>query len=133
VHSTAEAAAPRPATYAYASAPTREGILGALRQRRTFASRGQRLDFWLEHDDGRVALVGDRVAANASLGADGWRPRASASSAHQQNFSAAAPQDLIRFVEVAVSSTGRCIYAEIRTPGNQLEAITAPIWIDTSH
>jgi PHP domain-containing protein len=116
VHSTARAAAPRPATNVYASSSTAAGVLEALRRQRTSASRGPRLDFWLQHDDGQVALVGDRVTSAS------WRPRAQTESGHQA-----------RFVEVPLRSNTVCIYAEVRDTQHQLEAISAPIWIQTSH
>ena len=112
VHNTAAASAPRPATYVYTRARTAADVLDALRRRRLFASRGRTFDFWLEHPDGRVALVGERVAGG------GWSQRASAPA---------------EFAEVEAGPRSRCVSAEVRGTHGGLEAISAPIWIDSSH
>ena len=112
VHSVEAAARSRHATYVYVEHPTAQGVLDALRRRRLFASAESRLDFWLEATHGRVAVVGERVAAGE------WLPRVSASAA------------VVSRLEVADGS--RCLYAELRDPQAGLEAISAPIWIATS-
>jgi hypothetical protein len=112
VHSTAEAAAVRPMAHVYARSRTPDSILEALRQRRVVATRGPRLDFWLESaTDGRVALLGDRVNAGE------WRAHAPDSAA---------------VIELPLTNGGRCLYAELREPDGRLQAVSAPIWIDTS-
>ena len=111
VHSTSAAASPRPATYVYAAEPSACGVLEALRNRRQFASVGARVDLWLEHPDGRVALVGECVSGT------GWAPCASP-DAH--------------IVQVACDAGCECVYAELRDKNGQLEAVTAPIWICSS-
>jgi hypothetical protein len=112
VHSTTAAAQPKVATYIYVREENSAGVIDALRQRRLFASVGPRLDFWLENDAGEVGLVGSHVKAGR------WTPR----------FSEPA---LVREIELADS--GRCLYAELRGADQRLEAISASIWIDSSH
>src|SRR5438128_2602892 len=76
VHSKAEAARRRPATYVYARERSRDGVLDALRQRRVVAaSVDAPLEFWLERDGpGSVAILGEHVAEA------GWTPRTSGSA-----------------------------------------------------
>ena len=111
VHSVAAASAPRAATYVFASEHSSDAVMDGLRAKRVFASEGPRLDFWLEHSDGRVALVGEHVTG------EGWQPCSEPAS---------------QFEEVATGH-GRCVYAELRDGESQLQAISAPIWISTSH
>ena len=113
VHTISAAARLKAATYVYARDRSRAGVIEALRARRLFASSGPRLDFWLEDSTGNVALVGDRVAPGD------WMPRTSA------------PGDVVS--EVELPAGGRCLYAERRGADQQLEAISASIWIDSSH
>lgn len=114
VHSVTAAAQPRTATHVYVRERTTAGVMEALRARRLFASSGPRLDFWLEGEQGRVALAGSHVAPGT------W-------TAHVPEGAAVA--------EIELAGGGRCLYAERRSPeGDQtLEAISAPIWIDTAH
>jgi len=111
VHSESAAASQRAATYVYARAHTPDGVMDALRAKRVFASEGERLDFWLENGDGRVAVVGEQVTG------EGWLARTE-------------PQGQVH--DVAVGNC-RCVYAELRDPQGKLQAISAPIWISTSH
>jgi hypothetical protein len=113
VHSVAAAGAARPATRAYARERSADGVLEALRARRTSLTRDVDLELWLEAADGRIALVGERVS-----GAD-WTPRVRPSNARLQTL--------------MVTGAERCVYAEVRDDQGGLEAITAPIWISTSH
>jgi hypothetical protein len=113
VHSTSAAAASRPITRLYARSRTPDGVLEALRRRRVVASLRPQLDFWLESaESDRTALVGERVDA-----AD-WLPRVSPSGS---------------VIELRMADGGRCLYAELRDPTGALQAISAPIWIDSSH
>jgi hypothetical protein len=112
VHSVEAAARSRHATYVYVDHPTADGVLDGLRRRRLFASLESRLDFWLEAADGRVAVVGERVASGE------WLPQVSPYSA------------VVSELEVADGT--RCLYAELRDAQAGLEAISAPIWIATS-
>jgi hypothetical protein len=114
VHSTAAAAEPRPATCVYASSRSTAGLLDGLRARRLFASVGPRLDFWLDGPDGQVAVAGQRV-----FGPGAWTARTSDPSATVH--------------EVAVDDGSRCLYAELREPQGRLLALSAPIWMCTSH
>lgn len=113
VHSKAEAARRRPATYVYARERSPAGVLDALRHRRVVASVGAPLEFWLEHDStGRVALLGEHVAGSS------WTPCNSGSAQ----------------VETAELPDGRrATFAMRRDANGQLEAVSAPIWIETSH
>lgn len=112
VHAESAAAAARAATYVFTRQRSPEAVLDGLRQRRLFASKGPRLDFWLEHADGRTAVAGERVSG------DGWQPRSE-------------PAADVRTVEPGDGNF--CWYAEIRDPQGRLEAISAPIWISSSH
>jgi hypothetical protein len=112
VHSESAAGRSRAATYVFARERTADAVLDGLRQRRIFASEAARLDFWLEEADGRTALVGETVSG------DGWQPRTE-------------PAADVRTVELG--SARRCLYAEIRDAQARLEAISAPIWISSSH
>jgi hypothetical protein len=111
VHSESAAASQRAATYVYARERTADGVMDALRARRVFASEGQQLDFWLENGNGDIALVGEHVSGN------GWRPCSEPDG---------------QFHSVAVGDS-RCVYAELRDDQGRLQAISAPIWISTSH
>jgi hypothetical protein len=111
VHSVGAASAERPATYAYVAERTPQGVLDALRARRVFASRGTRLDFWLEAGQ-QTALAGSCVEA-----AD-WCARV-------------APEAGARIVEVATPG-GRCLYAVLCGADGSLEAVSAPIWMLSS-
>jgi len=114
VHSIAAAARLKTATYVYARDRSRAGVLDALRAGRVFTSAGARLDFWLEDGAGTIALVGSRVAPSD------WTPRVSA------------PGLVVREIELARG--GRCLFAEQRRAADQqLEAISAAIWIESSH
>jgi hypothetical protein len=113
VHSVAAASARRPATYVLTRERSAEGILEALRARRVYASTGTQLEFWFDSGDGRVAYPGDRVHG------DDWTPRVLPARA--------------RLTTVTVGPYERCTYAELRDDQGRLEAITAPIWISTSH
>jgi hypothetical protein len=112
VHSTDAAARPRTATYVYARERSASGVLDALRQRRVFASSGPRLDFWLEDAAGNVGLVGSQVAPGD------WTPRVAEHGTER---------------EIELPDWGRCVFAERRATDQRLEAISAPIWIESSH
>lgn len=114
VHSAAAAAQIKAATYVYVREPTLPGVLDALRQRRVFASVAPRLDFWLEDDQGMVGLAGSRL----SHGQGHWVPRCSTPAVVH---------------EIKLADGGHCLYAEVRAADQRLEAISAPIWIETSH
>jgi PHP domain len=111
VHSTSAAARLKTATYVYASERSPAAVLEALRGGRVFASAGPRLDFWLENGAGNIALVGSHVTPGH------WTPRLSGPG-------------FVREVELG---RGRCLYAERRAADQRLEAISAPIWIESSH
>ncbi len=113
VHSAEAARAPRPATHVYVPARTLDNVLDALRHRRLSASIGTRLDFWLERQDGLVAMAGEQVAD------EGWSPRTTPSAG-------------VSVREIAIGSGRRCLYAELRDDQARLAAVSAPIWIDTS-
>ncbi|MDQ6669501.1 MAG: CehA/McbA family metallohydrolase [Chloroflexota bacterium] len=112
VHSTSAAARRKTATYVYARERSCAGVVEALGERRVFASPGPRLDFWLEDGSGHVALVGTNVRPGD------WTPRLSG-------------EGLVR--EVALADSGRCLFAERRSADQRLEALSASIWIDSSH
>jgi PHP domain len=112
VHSISAAARLKTATYVFASERSPAGVLDALRQRRVFASSGPRFAFWLEDAAGNVALAGSQV------GPGDWMPRVS-------------PDGVVR--EIMPAEGGRCLFAERRRADQQLEAISASIWIDRSH
>jgi hypothetical protein len=88
------------------------GILEALRSRRMWASTGERLDLWLEQEDGRVAILGERTAAP-----DGWIPRT---------------QPAAEVTSVDCADGSRCVFAVLRDDQGAIAAVTAPIWISTS-
>jgi PHP domain-containing protein len=111
VHSTSAAASARPATLVYSRDRSSGGVLDALRARRLIASMGPRLDLWLEHPDGRVALAGECVSSS------GW---------------AARTEPAAHIARIACADGRECVYAELRDPAGQLAAVTAPIWIATS-
>jgi hypothetical protein len=112
VHSEAAAAATRAATHVYVRERTPEALMDGLRSRRVYVSEGAALEFWLEHPDGRVALVGEEVSG------DEWQGRS-------------APGAEIHRIEI---EDGRCcVYAEMRAADGRLQAISAPIWMSTSH
>ena len=112
VHSRAAAAQQRPATYVYVRERSCAGILEALARHRVVASTGEALELVLEHERGGLALLGEEVAG------PGWTPRASAGAT----------------VEILDSVTGhQVVYALRRDAQGRLDAVTAPIWIDTSH
>ena len=111
VHSRAAAARQRPATYVYARERSRAGVLEALAQRRLFASTGEPLDFVVEHAAG-VALLGETVAGRE------WSPRV-------------APGGTLETVRIDTNRSA--VYAVRRTAQGTLAAVSAPIWIDTSH
>jgi hypothetical protein len=111
VHSRAAAARQRAATYVYARERSRAGVLEALAQHRLFASAGEQLDFVVEHEGG-AALIGETVAGR------GWMPRASAGGTVET---------------VDIDAKRRAVYAVRRDAHGALEAVSAPIWIDTSH
>jgi hypothetical protein len=111
VHSIAAAARPKIATHVYARQRSADGVLEALRARRLFASAGERLDFWLERENGEVVLGGGRACGER------WTPRVGE------------PGEVREF-EVG---SGRCLYAEMRDAQGTLVGTSAPIWIDTSH
>jgi PHP domain len=113
VHSISAAARLKTATYVYAIERSPAGVLEALRERRVFASAGPRLDFWLEDGAGNVALVGSQVAPGD------WTPRLGG------------PGSIVQ--EINLANGGRCLYAERRAPDQRLEAISASIWIESSH
>ncbi|MGI9145858.1 MAG: CehA/McbA family metallohydrolase [Chloroflexota bacterium] len=112
VHSTSAAARLKIATYVYARERSPAAVIAALRERRVFASNGPRLDLWLEDSSGNVAPVGSRV------GPGDWVPRLSG-------------QGNVREVEIATGE--RYVFAERRDADQRLEAISAPIWIESSH
>jgi hypothetical protein len=112
VHSTSAAARLKPATYVYARDRSPAAVIDALRAGRVFASSGPRLDFWLEDRSGAIATLGSHVS-----GSD-WTPRLLGPG-------------LVGEVELAAG--GRCLYAERRDANQRLEAISASIWIDSSH
>ena len=112
VHSTAAAARHKTSTYVYVLERSLAGVIDGLRQRRLFASAGPQLDFWLEDDNGRVGLVGSRPGSGA------WTAHVSPPAAVRQ---------------IALADGRRCLYAEQRGADQQLEAMTAAIWIDSSH
>ena len=113
VHSKAEAARRRPATYVYARERSCAGVLDALRQRRVVDAVGAPFEFWLEHDSlGSVALLGEHVAEGS------WKPRTSGSA---------------QVETIQVRDGRRATYAIRRDANSQLEAVSAPIWIETSH
>jgi hypothetical protein len=112
VHSVAAAARPKIATYVYARERSQKGVLDALRQGRAFASIGPRLELWLEDDTRRVAIMGDSVAGAS------WKPFVTQGATAES---------------VEVVDGRRCVYAARRDAQGRLEAISAPIWIDTSH
>jgi hypothetical protein len=114
VHSTSAATRPRTATYVYARERTSAGVLDALRQGRVFASSGARLDFWLEDSSGAVALAGSHVPPTSN-----------------DRVSRVSEGGLVRVIELA--DGGRCLYAERRDADQRLEAVSASIWIDSSH
>ncbi len=114
VHSISAAARQKASTYVYVRERHATGVVEGLRQRRVFASTGPRLDFWLEDDDGNVGLVGSRV----SLDQGHWTPRVSEPA-------------LVR--EIELGDGGHCFYAELRGPDQRPKAISASIWIDSSH
>jgi hypothetical protein len=113
VHSARAAGSARAATYVFAKERTTDAVLEGLRARRVSTSRGPLLEFWLEGPGGEIALAGERVSG------DGWAPRLQPSGA--------------RVHTLAVGDAERCVYAEARDDQGQLEAISAPIWISTSH
>jgi hypothetical protein len=123
VHSTTAVAQAKKATHLFVREHTSAGVLEALRARRLFASAGPRLDFWLEatpdtpdtqRTHGTRALAGSRVSGPAKS----W-------TAHVSAGASVATLDL---------DEGRlCLYAERRAADQSLEAISAPIWIDTAH
>jgi hypothetical protein len=112
VHSRAAAARHRPATYVYARERSCAGVLDALGQRRVFASSGEALALVLERDGGDIALIGETAAG------PGWAPRAS-------------PGATVETLQI--DATQRAVYATRRTAQGELDGVTAPIWIDTSH
>jgi hypothetical protein len=112
VHSVAAASAVRPATYVFVREPTTDGVLEALRARRAFASLGSPLELWLEHSDGRMAVVGESVCG------DGW-------TAHTL------PEAEV--INVRSEGGRRAVYARLGDPEASAEAISAPIWISTLH
>jgi len=115
VHSVTAASARRPATYALVRERSADGVLEALRARRVYASTGVALELWLDGGNGREAFLGDRVS-----GAFGeWTPGVQPARA--------------TLTTVTVGTDERCVYAELRNDQGRLEAITAPIWISTSH
>ncbi len=112
VHSTSAAAKHKTSNYVYVRERSLAGVIDGLRARRIFASNGPRLDFWLEDDEGNLGLVGSH------LGPGAWTQRLAAQAA-------------VREIELA--DGGRCLYAEQRGADQRLEAISAPIWIASSH
>jgi hypothetical protein len=111
VHSAAAAGRQKTATHVYVRERSQAGVLEALRARRIFASNGTRLDFWLQNQDGAVALVGSRVEPGD------WMPRTSAG--------------VVR--EIEVDDGGRCLYLELADAQGRVVALSAPIWISTAH
>ena len=112
VHSRAAAARPRAATYLYARERSRAGVLEALRRRRVSAYSGGTLALVLERAGGDVALLGEAVAGS------GWVAHASAGATVET---------------VSIAANVRAVYATRRTTQGELEGVTAPIWIETSH
>jgi PHP domain len=114
VHSARAARAPRAATYVFARERTSAAVLEGLRARRISTTwQDGALEFWLEGPHGEIALAGERVTG------DGWTPRTRPSDA--------------TLLTVRVNDAERGVYAERRDQEGQLAAITAPIWISTSH
>ena len=113
VHSVNAASAPRAATYAFTRERTASGVLEALRALRVYASRGAALELWLEGIDGQVAIVGDRVFGET------WTPHTRPANA--------------RLHSLSVGVDERCVYAELRDDQDGLEAVSAPIWMSTTH
>ena len=111
VHSRAAAARQRAATYVHAREQSRAGVLEALAQRRLFASTGERLDFVVEHEGG-VALIGETVAGR------GCMPRVSPGGSVET---------------VRIDANRSAVYGVRRDAQGALAAVSAPIWIDTSH
>lgn len=113
VHSVAEAARPKQATFVYARSRDVHGVLEGLRQRRVSASLSSPLEFWLENDaDGAVALAGERVSDGS------WKPRVAGAGEVER---------------VEALDGVRCVFAARRDAQGVLEAVSAPIWIQTSH
>jgi len=110
VHSTAAAGAVRPATYVIARDRSTRGVLDALRSRRVYASMAQRLDLWLRHRDGRIAVLGETVEEP-----DEWVPRTD-------------PDADVVYVEC---DNGRCCVFAVLRDDQGIAAVTAPIWIRT--
>jgi hypothetical protein len=111
VHSRSAAAAERTATYIYARERTTEAVLEALVNLRVTTGSHAPLAMWLEGPGGEVALMGERVLEGA------WKPCAS---------------EPAEFREVQLASGGRCVYAQVCDSQGALQAVSAPIWIDTS-
>ena len=111
VHSTAAAARQRPATYVYARERSHAGVLEALARRRLCASTGEPLEFVVEHDGG-VALPGEMVAGRE------WIPRLPPGGTLET---------------VRIDPHRRAVYAVRRAAQGALAAVSAPIWIETSH
>ena len=116
VHSSSAAARRKPATYVYVVDSSPAGIVQALREGRVFASAGPRLDFWLQNGAGEIALVGGHVAPTPTP--SGW-------------ITCLSGPGVVRQIEL--NDGARCLYAERRAADQRLEAISAPIWIDSSH
>jgi hypothetical protein len=114
VHSTSAAAQKKTSTYVYVRERSPVGVVEGLRQRRVFSSAGPRLDFWVEDDAGNIGLVGSRPGRSQGR----WIPRVSGLA-------------VVREIELA--DGGRCLFAEQRAADQRLEAISASIWIDSSH
>jgi PHP domain-containing protein len=113
VHNESAAASARAATYVYVRERTPEAVLEALRAGRVFSSEEVRLDFWLEHTaNGRTALVGEEVARGD------WEPRT---------------EPAAEVCRLDLNDGRRCLYATVRDAEGRLQALSAPIWIDTSH
>jgi len=111
VHSVGAAAAIRCATYVFVPERSAAAVLDALRQRRVCASSDGALEFWLEDDAGCVALLGETVQAGS------WQGRAQARAQ-------------VNRLDVV---GGQCVYAELPDASGALFAVSAPIWISTSH
>ena len=112
VHSVAEAARPRQTTYLYARERSAAGVLEALRHLRVTASLSSPLEFWLEEEaSGATALVGSRVAEAR------WNARLAGTGEVES---------------VSLADGARCVYAARRDAQGGLEAVSAPIWIETS-
>jgi hypothetical protein len=114
VHSTSEAAHKKVSTYVYVRERSAAGVIEGLRQRHVFASAGPRLDFWLEDEEGQIGVVGSHLRG----GHGRWSARLSEPA-------------VVR--EIDLPDGGRCLYAERRGADQRLEAISASIWIDSSH